>query len=131
VFCRGLAVGSRGSASRLGRAAFATTLVVLGLTAPAHAGSLGKKCETYRYNAGGKPPIIYRATIYARAVSCSRADAIVKDFQKMGRDVVVHRGAALNSTYWTLKKHPGWRCAIGAGGGACTHRDQTVQYVLG
>jgi len=103
---------------------------VLLATPAAGAAFFGTKCESYRYNAGGTPPTIYRTTIYARRVSCKKADAIIKDFQRMGRDVLVHRGGSLNSTYWTLKTYPGWQCAMGAGGGACTHRNQIAQYLF-
>ncbi len=111
-------------------AAMLGTVLLIGLQSTASAASFGVKCETYRYNAGGNPPTIYRTAIYQRRVSCKKAEAIVKDFQAMGHDVVVHRGADLNSTHWTLKRYPGWRCVIGAGGGACVHRSQTAQYVL-
>jgi hypothetical protein len=95
------------------------------------AGSFGVRCETYRYNAGGNQPTTYKTTIYERQTRCSKADAIVRDFQRMGPDVAVHRGRSLNSTYWTLKKYRGWHCNIGAGGGACVHGRQIAQYVFG
>ncbi len=113
-------------------AALIGTAVVLFASHPnAGAVSVGVKCNSYQFNAGGSPPTIYKATIYERHTRCRKADTIIRDFQHMGADVVVHnRGGPLNATYWTLKKYPGWHCNIGAGGGASVHWNQLAQYVL-
>jgi hypothetical protein len=80
-------------------------------------------CERHRAHG-------HRFTVTAQNVACRLADAIVRDFWRDGKDVILHRGASMNTTSWTLRRYPGWSCNIGAGGGACTHRAQTAQYTL-
>lgn len=105
--------------------------IMLVSQATAAAASFGVRCGAYRVNAGGTPATIYRATVYERHTSCNKAVAIIKDFQKRGSDVVVHNaGGPLLATSWTLKSYPGWRCVVGAGGGACLHGRQEAQYVF-
>ena len=69
------------------------------------------------------------ATVTARLVPCKDAIAIVHAFQSSA--AVEHAGQSMISTYWTLPAFPGWRCAEGAGGGACTLGAAEAQYALG
>jgi hypothetical protein len=64
-----------------------------------------------------------------RGVSCSEADKIDRAFGTRHK-TVIHRGAGLNSTYWTLRAFPGWRCEVGAGGGSCSDGKGLAAYTV-
>jgi hypothetical protein len=72
----------------------------------------------------------YQFAVTAHNMTCRVAEAIVGDFWRHGKDVILHRGSSMNTTSWTLRRYQGWSCGIGAGGGACTYRGKTAQYTL-
>lgn len=87
------------------------------------------KCESYRESFGGPVKGTYLITILNLNVSCGNAEKITHEFLS-GRGVTQHGHGALNATYWTLRYWPGWRCVMGAGGGACSYHKQTAEYEL-
>lgn len=74
----------------------------------------------------------YVALVTARSVSCPDAVRIIRAFWSGPRTIHNPQGP-MNATFWTLPDWPGWDCAMGAGGAACTNpaaRDGFAGYDL-
>lgn len=85
------------------------------------------RCGSFRHHIGGAYPVTYKITVFNGHVSCPTATGVIRAFWS-SHGVVHHGGPSDAQSYWTLKAWPGWRCGQGAGGGACTHRNQIAAY---
>jgi hypothetical protein len=67
-----------------------------------------------------------RSEVLAQQISCPQAVSILDAFRSA--EAVEHKGQAMVTTYWTLTAYPGWRCGVGAGGGACSYGATEARY---
>jgi hypothetical protein len=99
-------------------------LLLLGFAAPAGAsddpwGPGFRTCGSFK---SGE----YTIKVHAKGMTCKRAKAIQREFWNgPKRRKVEHNGADNASSYVTLKRYPGYRCATGAGAGTCSNSKHT------
>jgi hypothetical protein len=80
-----------------------------------------KKCGSFQAD--------YRIYVYAnKHLRCKKATRIMRAFWGPDSGLVLHNGGSGASGWVTLKKHPGWKCYSGSGGGTCRKGRATAGY---
>lgn len=100
-------------------------LIAPAATAQTVAGARSVTCSS---SVVGHAPYRYRKTITGNGISCREARQIIEAFASPAK--TRHGHGDLNSTYWTLKHYPDWRCVIGAGGGVCLKGKLAASYTI-
>jgi hypothetical protein len=80
-----------------------------------------KKCGTFQAE--------YKIWVYAKHIPCSTARRIQKEYWLAPKSrKVIHNGGTGAAGWITLERFPGWKCASGAGGGACQRGGKVAGY---
>jgi len=71
----------------------------------------------------------FRVSLFNRQVGCDRAITVVRSFLSF-LPRRHHGGRTPGESWWTMPSQPGWRCGVGAGGGACEKGGARAEYEI-
>jgi hypothetical protein len=84
-----------------------------------------KKCGEFRADGFDFKVYASKKSATQDKLRCKKASSVMKAWWKGAERLVSYHE---DGDFYTLARHPKWRCSSGAGGGSCTHGKQIAGY---